>query len=158
MGVDEETGRLVLLASASDFANEVGFSWRMLRKHPKLSLHGAETDAHVYLLKRWVLDFLQSEPSFVSLKGDFIPYIVKKQLARPQNPPQGIWSFLPQQQLQLQGLSSFNSPAGDPIRCYVHLAPKKGLRVNTLSAYWRANAQVSYSSHFTKPTNKFSWF
>uniref|UniRef100_A0AAR5PBF0 Glucose-1-phosphate adenylyltransferase/Bifunctional protein GlmU-like C-terminal hexapeptide domain-containing protein n=2 Tax=Dendroctonus ponderosae TaxID=77166 RepID=A0AAR5PBF0_DENPD len=157
VGVDEVTGRLVLLASASDFEAEVGLSRRLLRKHPRVSVHGALTDPHVYLLKRWVLSFLQSEPSFVSLKGDLIPYIVKKQLARPQGPPLGIWHYVQQDEVQLQlhdsprGLSAFNDHTGDlrgafhsdPIRCYVHVAPKacKGLRVNTLPAYWWANAK-----------------
>merc|ERR1712042_204624 len=38
-------------------------------------------DAHVYILRRWVLDFLASKTSKATLKGEFIPYLLSKQFS-----------------------------------------------------------------------------
>ena len=38
-------------------------------------------DAHVYLMRRWVLDFLDAKKTKATLKGEFIPYLLAKQFS-----------------------------------------------------------------------------
>lgn len=130
-------------------------------------MYSTLVDSHVYVLKNWVIQYLKSEDSFMSLKGELIPYIVKKQLSKPQKPADinmsmvntkdsnDIFSFAKEDELDLtiREASSYNDHTGDlkgtyhgdPIRCYTYIAPKGsiGVRVNTLRAYWSINGRVS---------------
>ncbi|CAL1681517.1 unnamed protein product [Lasius platythorax] len=84
IGIDNNTGRLVLLASASDFEETFNISQRLLRKHTSLTVHSRLMDAHLYVINKWVLDFLVFNKNFTTLKDELLPYIVSKQLSRPK--------------------------------------------------------------------------
>ncbi|KAL1491370.1 hypothetical protein ABEB36_011977 [Hypothenemus hampei] len=166
VGIDEQTGRLVFLASESDFETDVSLPINLLKKHPKIKIYSKLIDSHIYILKHWVIQYLKNEDGFSSLKGEFIPYVVKKQLSRPQNPtnmnvsvvntrdPRDIFNFSNENELDLmiRDASSYNDHTGDlkptyhndTIRCYAYIAPKgfMGLRVNTLQAYWSINGKI----------------
>lgn len=58
IGIDNNTGRLVFLASASDFEETFNISQRLLRKHTSFTVHSKLMDAHLYIINKWVLDFL----------------------------------------------------------------------------------------------------
>lgn len=58
IGIDNETGRLVFLASASDFEETINISQKILKKHTSFTMHSKLMDAHVYIINKWVLDFL----------------------------------------------------------------------------------------------------
>jgi hypothetical protein len=61
VGLDTETSRLVFLASISDFDDTVSMPRRLLRKHPHISMFSQLTDAHLYILRKWVIDYLAYE-------------------------------------------------------------------------------------------------
>ncbi|KAF7273901.1 hypothetical protein GWI33_013418 [Rhynchophorus ferrugineus] len=166
IGIDERTSRLVFSASASDFEEEVSLPMSLLKKHQHIKLYSTLCDSHVYVLKNWVMQYLKSEDNFMSLKGELIPYIVKKQLSKPIKPADtnvstvndkdvcDIFSFAKEDQLSLdiREASAYNDHKGDlkptynedPIRCYAYLAPKGciGIRINTLPAYWSTNGKI----------------
>lgn len=167
IGIDEQTNRLVFIASASDFETEVSLPISLFRKHPNIKIHSSLIDSHIYVLKHWVIEYLKSEENFTSLKGELIPYIVKRQLSKPPksvdtnvsvintSDPKDIFTFAKEDELSLaiRDLSSYNDHIGDSkptyhndtIRCYACIAPKGsvGIRVNTLPAYWSINGKVS---------------
>lgn len=58
IGIDDNTGRLVFLASASDFEETINFSQKLLRKHTSFTIHSKLMDAHLYVINKWILDFL----------------------------------------------------------------------------------------------------
>lgn len=58
IGIDNNTGRLVFLASASDFEETINISQKLLRKHISFTIHSKLMDAHLYVINKWVLDFL----------------------------------------------------------------------------------------------------
>ncbi|CAG9773617.1 unnamed protein product [Ceutorhynchus assimilis] len=166
IGIDEQTQRLVFMASVSDFESQVTLPLSLLKKHTLVKMYSTLIDSHVYVLKNWVIQYLKSERSITSLKGELIPYIVKKQLSKPQKIDEvnqsiintkdsnDIFSFAEEDELELaiREISSFNDHNGDlkssynndPIRCYAYIAPKGsiGLRVNTLPAYWSINGKI----------------
>ncbi|CAH1155856.1 unnamed protein product [Phaedon cochleariae] len=166
IGIDEQTSRLVFLASASDFESELALPCSLLKKHTKLKIFSNLLDSHVYLLKNWVVKYLKSEENITSIKGELLPHIIKKQLSRApklreakesilnSRDPGDIYSFAKEDELELaiRDASSFNdhvgdlrpSYHGDAIRCFAYIAPKNtfGIRVNTLPAYWSINAKV----------------
>jgi len=58
IGIDNNTGRLIFLASASDFEETINISQKLLRKHTSFTIHSKLMDAHLYVINKWILDFL----------------------------------------------------------------------------------------------------
>nr|XP_023029177.1 translation initiation factor eIF-2B subunit gamma [Leptinotarsa decemlineata] len=164
--IDEQTSRLIFLASASDFEGQFSLPNSLVKKHTNIKLNSNLVDSHVYVLKNWIIKYLKSENSFTSIKGELLPHIVRKQLSKPPESvdtkgsivnvkdTESIFSYAEKDGLNLAILeaSSVNDhfgdmkPAyhGDVIRCYAYLAQKEayGVRVNTLPAYWSANSKI----------------
>lgn len=82
IGIHESSQRLLLLSSTSDYEESLSLSGHLLRNKEQISIHTRLCDAHVYIIKKWVIDFLIQTDGFSTLKGELLPYIVKKQLAR----------------------------------------------------------------------------
>ncbi|KAM0733838.1 Translation initiation factor eIF2B subunit gamma [Formica fusca] len=166
IGIDNNTGRIVLLASASDFEETFNISQRLLRKHTSFTVHSKLMDAHLYVINKWVLDFLVFNKNFTTLKGELLPYIVSKQLSRPKSVDdrntsmvqvdlkEDIFRFAMEKPLDklIREMSAFNDHStdleeayyGDIIRCYGHISNGKfGLRANTVQMYHFANAKIS---------------
>lgn len=168
IGIDKETNRLVFLASASDFDELVDLPKVLLQKHPVLSLQSRLLDSHVYVLKKWVMNFLYGEQRFTTVKGELLPYIIKKQLSKPVKTMEDknvsvahvdihkdVFSFATQKGFDqmIREASTFNDHVNgmkacyhdDLIRCYAYIPPKDSyaIRVNTLSAFCLINSKVS---------------
>lgn len=58
IGIDNETDRLVFLASASDFEETINVSRKLLKKHTNFNINSKLLDAHLYVIRKWVLDYL----------------------------------------------------------------------------------------------------
>ncbi|KAJ8687630.1 hypothetical protein QAD02_023424 [Eretmocerus hayati] len=166
IGIDNETGRVVFLASASDFEETINMPLKLLKKHSNFTVHSKLLDAHLYIINKWVVNFLVHHKNFSTLKGELLPYVVKKQLDKPKksiddkntsvvkmDTRKDIFRFAeekPRDDL-IRSMSSFNDHTtdlddayhGDVIRCYAHIISGKcGLRANTLHMYSLANAMV----------------
>lgn len=167
IGIDRQTSRIVFLASASDYVEELKLPISLLKKHTNINMYSNLIDSHIYVLKNCMIKYLKSEKNFMSLKGELLPYIIKKQLSTPPKPMDtkeslvnvsdvgDIFTFAKEDELDLavREASAYNDhigdlkPAyqGDMIRCYAYIAPKNtiGIRVNTLHSYWSLNGKVS---------------
>lgn len=165
VGVDHQTGRLVFLASASDFESELTLPKGLLRKHSHIKMYSNLIDSHIYVLKNWVIKYLNSQPNCSTIKGELLPHIVKKQLSKPPKATNGksivskcesedIFSYAKEDEfaITIRKTSSYNDHSGDLkgtyhddiIRCYAVIAPNNslGVRINTLPAYWIINNTV----------------
>ncbi|XP_033330331.2 eukaryotic translation initiation factor 2B subunit gamma [Megalopta genalis] len=168
IGIDNETGRLVFLASASDFEETINISQMLLKKHISFTIHSKLLDAHLYVMSKWVLDFLVHNKSFSTLKGELLPYIVRKQLTKPPkkhiddkntlivpvNSKKDIYDFADEEPLDelIRKMSAYNDHStdlknvyhGDVLRCYAHIVNGKfGIRANTIQMYHFANTKIS---------------
>ncbi|KAJ3642786.1 hypothetical protein Zmor_025541 [Zophobas morio] len=166
VGIDVQTNRLVFLASASDFESELSLPRALLKKHTHIKMYSNLVDSHIYVLKNWVVKYLNSQQSFSTIKGELLPHIVKKQLSKPPKVTEGksvlsnfdsedIFNFAKEDEfsIAIRETSSFNDHSGDfrgtyhgdSIRCYAVVAPKDcyGVRVNTLPSYWTVNNKVN---------------
>ncbi|KAK3919147.1 Translation initiation factor eIF-2B subunit gamma [Frankliniella fusca] len=164
VGINPDSSRLVLLASVSDFEETLPLSRGLLRKHPHLQLHSRLLDSHIYILRKWVCKFLDHERSLSTLKGELLPYIVRKQSSKPApiaedvsvvggTVKKDIYQFAEESNIvsKVMPKSVYNDHwgdmkdtyQGDKIRCYAHIATSSfGLRVNTLQAYASVTRQV----------------
>ncbi|XP_076180185.1 eukaryotic translation initiation factor 2B subunit gamma isoform X2 [Ptiloglossa arizonensis] len=167
IGIDNKTGRLIFLASASDFEETINISQTLLKKHTSFTIHSKLMDAHLYVINKWVLDFLVHNINFSTLKGELLPYIVSKQLSKPPKQciddkntsivrvdlKDDIFRFATEKPLDelIRKMSAYNDHStdledayhGDIIRCYAHIVNGKfGLRTNTIQMYHFANAKI----------------
>ncbi|NWI65099.1 EI2BG factor, partial [Todus mexicanus] len=140
-------------------------------RHPRMHIRTGLMDAHLYCLKKYVVDFLVENRTITSLRSELIPHLVRRQFSSPTSLQQGldnkeedqkkkeqasldIYSFIKEDNSLLKPASDnccWNDHRGDmnetlhegKVRCYVHIM-KEGLcyRVNTLGLYIEANRQV----------------
>lgn len=83
IGIHEDTQRLLFLASTSDFEESMSLPGHLLRKNGSVCIHSRLVDSHIYVIKKWIVDFLSKSEGFSTLKGELLPYIIKKQMSRP---------------------------------------------------------------------------
>ncbi|XP_072941026.1 translation initiation factor eIF2B subunit gamma [Epargyreus clarus] len=165
--IDKETQRLVFLASASDFEENVTLPRVLMKKFNSLSMYSRLLDAHVYVMKNWVINYLVEVDKFTSVKGELIPHIVKKQLSKPKNIAEkkgtseknleitkSIFDYAVDQgyESKIREMSAYNDHKlgskgvyyNDQLRCYAHIPDKNtfGIRINTLSALCLTNNKM----------------
>lgn len=162
VGLNTENNRLLFLASQSDFQDNLTLPGHLLRSHGKISIFSGLIDSHVYLVKKWVIDYLAKSDKFSTIKGELLPFIIKKQLSRPINTNAGysemnfdsndIFEHVRQNELSQKvletNLNNFarikRSCDSELIRCFAHVAPKSSfcIRVNTILNYCIVNSQI----------------
>ncbi|XP_071799207.1 translation initiation factor eIF2B subunit gamma-like [Asterias amurensis] len=85
VGLDEKGGRILLLAAEADIDEALSVRKSVLRRYPFIQVKTRLMDAHMYILKKWVIDFLADNKvgsSYSTVKGELIPHLVKKQFSR----------------------------------------------------------------------------
>ncbi|XP_035276064.1 translation initiation factor eIF-2B subunit gamma isoform X1 [Anguilla anguilla] len=167
VGVDSSGKRLLFMANEADLDEDLVIRKSIMRKHPRMRIRTGLLDAHLYCLKKSVIHFLAENKSISSIRGELVPYLVRKQFSKSvssqknkedldQNQKKDTntnteihISSPDEEQLQLaRERSCWNDHRGDMceayhggrLRCYVHIM-EEGMcyRVNTLAAYIEAN-------------------
>uniref|UniRef100_A0A3P8SH01 Translation initiation factor eIF2B subunit gamma n=1 Tax=Amphiprion percula TaxID=161767 RepID=A0A3P8SH01_AMPPE len=168
VGVDQSGKRLLFMANEADLEDGLSVRKSIMRKHPRMHIKTGLVDAHLYCLKKAVVDFLTENKSISSIRGELVPYLVRKQFSKTTDSQKMkddaedqtqkkndklLISSRDEPLLQLaQERSCWNDHHGDmseayhggKLRCYVHIMDQ-GLcyRVNTLAAFIEANRLVS---------------
>ncbi|CAH1772663.1 unnamed protein product [Owenia fusiformis] len=171
IGTDEKGYRLLFMASEADYEEKVSFRRSVLKRHPHMRIQTRLMDGHLYIMKKWVLDLLLSDRSISTLKGEFIPYLVRKQFSKPKpkdTDPENsmvhteaesggikkdIYDYVKEDDLTslVHEMSTWNDHRGDmddcyhgnKIRCYTHIM-NEGIciRANTLATFCEVNRMV----------------
>ncbi|KAL6490222.1 hypothetical protein MHYP_G00005670 [Metynnis hypsauchen] len=168
VGVDSTGKRLLFMANEADLEDGLVIRKSIMRKHPKMHIKTGLLDAHLYCLKRSVVDFLVDNKSISSLRGELVPYLVRKQFTKALSSQRDdehtdqnlkrkdanasleiLSSSKDEALLQLAcERSCWNDHRGDmseayhggQLRCYAHIMEDGTCyRVNTLAAYVEAN-------------------
>ncbi|KAL4706547.1 hypothetical protein ACJJTC_015745 [Scirpophaga incertulas] len=165
--IDKETQRLVFLASASDFEENVKIPRVLLKKFDSISMYSRLLDAHVYIMKNWVYKYMVASNKFTSVKGELVPHIIKKQLSKPKRSTEkrgtsekhvdvseDVYDFAVDNGYEdkIKEMSLYNDHQhgkkgvyyNDIIRCYAHIPDKTvfGIRVNTLHSFYLSNNKI----------------
>ncbi|XP_077415988.1 translation initiation factor eIF2B subunit gamma [Vanacampus margaritifer] len=172
VGVDQSGKRVLFMANEVDLEDGLSIRKSILNKHPRMLIKTGLVDAHLYCMKKAVVDFLTDNKSISSVRGELVPYLVRKQFSKARSSPKSkddtdeqsqkksdnstnnelLISSRDDRLLQLaQERSCWNDHHGDMseayhggnLRCYVHIMDQ-GLcyRVNTIAAYIEANRLV----------------
>ncbi|KAK6310656.1 hypothetical protein J4Q44_G00187110 [Coregonus suidteri] len=163
VGVDGTGKRLLFMANEADLDEGLVIRKSIMRKHPRMHIKTGLVDAHLYCLKKSVVDFLADNKSISSIRGELVPYLVRKQFSKSMNSPkvndEADQNLKKKDEIQISSRdevllqltrdrSCWNDHRGDMseayhggrLRCYVHIMDE-GMcyRVNTLAAYIEAN-------------------
>ena len=57
-GIQPDTQRFLLLAAISDFEEIMNVNAHLLRKNGKMIIYSRLLDPHIYVMKKWIIDFL----------------------------------------------------------------------------------------------------
>lgn len=164
IGVDPTTNQLVLLASASDFEENLPFQLSLLKKHGNIKLMSKLLDSHLYVINHWVIDYLANEQSILTIKGELLPNIISKQNSRRNcqhkltadsgiSEEKDIYEYAKEDELDLniRHMSMYNGNDNmsdtynnDIIRCYAYIAQEQefAVRANTLFEYYKINKEI----------------
>lgn len=171
VGLDVKGNRVLFMSSEADLVDKdadfLNMKLSLFKKHPNVNIRSNLTDCHLYLMKKWVIDYL-ADNKLSSIKGELIPHLVKKQHAKKPkaefpNPNESviseqvktdILSYIPEDKMQsmIEEMSTWidhrgdmaDCYHGDRIRCYAYIQTG-GLcvRTNTLGSYNEINKQIS---------------
>lgn len=166
IGFDEKGDRVLFMASEADLEETVTFRKSVLKRNPFINIRSGLTDCHLYLMKKWVVDYLSTSKSISSIRSELIPYLVKKQFSKPKqdilNTNQSvismetkpdIFSFSSDDELthRVREMSTWIDHEGDmedcyhnnKIRCYAYIQDGGFcVRTNTIAAYSESNKQI----------------
>ncbi|XP_076440896.1 translation initiation factor eIF2B subunit gamma-like [Babylonia areolata] len=81
-GISEDSGRVIIMEGMNKAEDDTELDPKIFLKYPKVRVRTTMTDCHLYIFKRWVIDYLATHKDcekMSSLKYDLLPYLVKKQ-------------------------------------------------------------------------------
>lgn len=58
IGVQPNTQRLTFLASTSDFEETLNLPYHLLHRYGNITMNSRLIDSHIYVIKKWVIDFM----------------------------------------------------------------------------------------------------
>jgi len=84
IGIDSQNpDRIVFFNSEVDFEEFVNFKLSMVKLCPNINLFTSYLDGHCYILKKYLINYLVNEKNKISsIKGEFIPNLIKSQFKR----------------------------------------------------------------------------
>lgn len=74
-----EENHLVYFEHDAKFSDTLTLKKGFLKHCPSIKFHANRQDAHIYIMKNWILKYLDRNRSVTSIKGDLVPSIVRKQ-------------------------------------------------------------------------------
>lgn len=162
IGLDEHQNRLIYLDAEDDLDEKLVVHKSLLKRFPFVNIKSNLVDAHLYIIKKWVIDFLASNKSFNSIKGELIPYLMKKQYRRgkkhvgrhnggtpgnvvEEDAKNDIFNYIERNDLEelAQNLSTSDRTSKDDIRCHCFIMNSGHcLRINTVPVYVESNRLI----------------
>ncbi|XP_016972430.1 translation initiation factor eIF-2B subunit gamma [Drosophila rhopaloa] len=168
IGIHAATQRLAFVSAASDCEETLNIQRQLLKNRGRLDVYSRLVDAHVYVLKKWVIDYLRRKENISTFKGEFLPHLIKKQHSKrlPKavqdttsevgvitKNEDNVLHYVPHSILdqKITQASLFNQSLsqvpyhGDMVRCYGIQAPKEaiGVRVNNTLTFLAINRKLA---------------
>ena len=143
--------RLLFLSAGADFEETLDVRMSLLNKFPHVQVQSDLMDAHLYVFSNWMIKYLAVEKSFRSIKGEFIPHVLKKQTevkipkTKIENKP-NILSFAARGEMDelIRNKSMYDDGLeDDPLSCYSFITNGSFcLRANSLATYMESNRKI----------------
>lgn len=169
ISLDQSENRLLFMLNEADLESDsISIRKSLLRRYPKLTIQNNLADSHMYIMKKWIIDFLAENNSFESLKGDVVPYLIKKQFSKNSTKASGnlnsslpslvegdtkpdLFSFVHVDDLTslTKDLSIYRDngkamQSGNHLRCHGYVNDGSlCIRINNLPAYTHINREIT---------------
>jgi len=136
--------QLCLFTAEADVEEEVRISKKVLRSMGRVTVHSDIQDCHLYVMKKWVCDYMMHDKNISAIKGELLPILVNKQFSKLKpksdnlnldNEKKSILDFLPDNKNILTSHKT-------SYVCSAYLSSLPCLRVNTVPVYWEANKRT----------------
>eukprot|EP00794_Sanderia_malayensis_P007780 gene7780-8626_t len=181
IAIEKGENRLLFMLNEADLESEnILVRKSLLKRYPNLTIQSNLIDAHMYIMKKWVLDFICEKMSFESVKSDVVPYLIKKQFSKVPNRRDeklsssipsliegdaklDIFSFMKEDELTLL-TKEFSiycdvnrmSSTKNNIRCHGFINDGSlCIRVNNLAGYTHINREITKIFPIVAPNTEF---
>ncbi|KAJ2161355.1 Translation initiation factor eIF-2B subunit gamma [Coemansia sp. RSA 552] len=94
VGIDQPSSRLVLLQELEKKSEDIALPMALVRRFPSMALSEKMQDTHVYVLQKWVVDYLAAHPEISSLQDDLLPLLVRAQTQPSLLAKRGLAKFM----------------------------------------------------------------
>lgn len=171
IGIDSRENKLLFFKPEADLDEALVIRKPLLKRYPCINIVKNLMDAHLYIIKKWVVDYLAENKAISSIKGELIPYLVNKQFQEHKNVDREVTGTAEKKCLNQEAgnskidiydyvregditsytreLSSWSGTLTDidhsnTIRCHAFLMESGTcLRTNTVPLYMEANRLIS---------------
>ncbi|KAI9342921.1 nucleotide-diphospho-sugar transferase [Obelidium mucronatum] len=93
VGIDHSTCRLLFAVAGDEMDDELPVRMSILDKFPVVNIHTKLRDAHLYVFKHWVIDFL-AKSKIQSIKEELIPLLTHFQYSEKVLKREGVEKYL----------------------------------------------------------------
>jgi len=158
IAVDPSTSKLVLFDNAADLdGDELEVRTSLLRTHPCVDVHMDLLDTHIYIFNPSVLDILEEKKWISTIKGELMPYLVKKQFSsrKRSRPVVGMITrenstpaidTAPTDLFEGLMAESTGTPSSEELTCFSYIIKPADnilcIRANTVHLYCEANRML----------------
>ena len=158
IAVDPSTSKLVLFDNAADLdGDELEVRTSLLRTHPCVDVHMDLLDTHIYIFNPSVLDILEEKKWISTIKGELMPYLVKKQFSsrKRSRPVVGMITrenstpaidTAPTDLFEGLMAESAGTPSSEELTCFSYIIKPADnilcIRANTVHLYCEANRML----------------
>jgi len=170
---DSKSCQLMYAVVGGDYDESVDLSSRVMKNSSTMSISTSLLDAHLYVMKRWMLDYILSDESpchdMGSLRAEIIPHIISRQFTKPPTKEREerkldihdviendeYMDLIKKYNTSVVESPLHNSGELDSRICYTYNHSGLCVRANTLNSYWELNRRMH--SIFNSVSNGSTW-
>merc|ERR1719219_3090386 len=140
IGLKED--HLVFFTAEADVEEEeVRVSSKVLQRVGNFTVNSNLVDAHIYIFKKWICDYIASDKNISTIKGELLPILVRKQFSKPK--ADGVECEEKTSLVDFVVPDDFTSPKMELsallYSCFAYTSSAPCYRVNTMPTYWHCN-------------------
>ena len=144
IGLSGDTHLCLVTAEADVEEDEVRMGAKMMRSVGAFTVNTNLLDGHLYIMRRWVCDYIISDRNISTIKGELLPIIVKKQFSKPSSNKEDTQEKRTIQDFVETGQKLGRSQDKLLYSCHAYITESPCFRVNTMPAYWHCNSVLRY--------------
>ena len=144
IGLSGDTHLCLFTAEADVEEDEVRMGAKMMRSVGAFTVNTNLLDGHLYIMRRWVCDYIISDRNISTIKGELLPIIVKKQFSKPSSNKEETQEKRTIQNFVETGPKLSSSQDKMLYSCHAYITESPCYRVNTMPAYWHCNSVLRY--------------
>ena len=144
IGLSGDTHLCLVTAEADVEEDEVRMGAKMMRSVGAFTVNTNLLDGHLYIMRKWVCDYIISDRNISTIKGELLPIIVKKQFSKPSSNKEETQEKRTIQDFVETGHKLGNSQDKLLYSCHAYITESPCFRVNTMPAYWHCNSALRY--------------